>query len=69
MKPANLRKRGGNSRSVQTLADKVVNTILLAPALQRACFVGKTARAPRSVVILYTHKNEGGHFHAYRFHQ
>ena len=45
MKPANLRKRGGNSRSVQTLADKVINQILLAPALQRACFCGKTARA------------------------
>ena len=43
MKPANLRKRGGNSRSVQTLADKVVNTILLAPALQRACFCGETS--------------------------
>ena len=51
MKPANLRKRGGNSRSVQTLADKVVNTILLAPALQRACFLRKkSARVYGSVV-------------------
>ena len=49
MKPANLRKRGGNSRSVQTLADKVINQILLAPALQRACFCGKTARASCSI--------------------
>jgi hypothetical protein len=32
MKPANLRKRGGNSRSVQTLADKVMKIFLLAPA-------------------------------------
>ncbi len=41
MKPANLRKRGGNSRSVQTLADKVMKIFLLAPALQRACFLLK----------------------------
>ncbi len=38
MKPANLRKRGGNSRSVQTLADKVMKIFLLAPAFAAGVF-------------------------------
>jgi hypothetical protein len=38
MKPANLRKRGGKSRSVHTLADEVNILSPYAPAVPQACF-------------------------------
>ena len=47
MKPANLRKRGGKSRSVHTLADKVNFLIPYAPAVQQARFLSFESASAR----------------------